>query len=102
VALITDGRFSGATRGAAIGHISPEAARGGAIAFIEDGDLIEYDVEKRTINVVGIAGTECTPEQVAAVFEKRKEKGIIPRPARKGLYKRYTEHASSAMQGGTY
>ena len=102
VALVTDGRFSGATRGAAIGHVSPEAARGGPIAFIEDGDIIEYDVEARTLNVVGIHGQEMAPEQVAAVFAQRKEKGIVPRPARKGLLKRYTEQASSAMEGGTY
>lgn len=102
VALVTDGRFSGATRGAAIGHVSPEAARGGPIAFIEDGDIIEYDVEARTLNVVGIKGQEMELEEIAAVFEKRKEKGIVPRPKRKGLLKRYTEQASSAMEGGTY
>ena len=102
VALITDGRFSGATRGAAIGHVSPEAARGGEIAFIEDNDIIEYDVENRTINVVGINGVEISRIEVEAIFKKRKEKGIIPRPKRKGLFKRYTENASSAIEGGTY
>ena len=102
VALVTDGRFSGATRGAAIGHVSPEAARGGDIAFIEDGDLIEYDVEKRTLNVVGIHGEPCSPEEVEQVFTKRREQGIVPRPPRKGLFKRYTENASSAMEGADY
>lgn len=52
VALITDGRFSGATRGAAIGHVSPEAAVGGNIALIEEGDIIEIDIPKNTINVL--------------------------------------------------
>ncbi len=52
VALITDGRFSGATRGAAIGHVSPEAAMGGAIAYVKDGDLIEVDIKNKTINLV--------------------------------------------------
>lgn len=52
VALITDGRFSGATRGAAIGHVSPEAAVGGNIALIEEGDTIEIDIPKNTINVL--------------------------------------------------
>ena len=52
VALITDGRFSGATRGAAIGHVSPEAAVGGNIALIEEGDQIEIDIPKNTINVL--------------------------------------------------
>ena len=51
VALITDGRFSGATRGACIGHVSPEAARGGPIALVQDGDQIDIDIEKKTIQV---------------------------------------------------
>lgn len=102
VALVTDGRFSGATRGAAIGHVSPEAARGGMIAFIEDNDIIEYDVEGRTLNVVGINGEELPAEEIQKIFEVRKEKGIRPAPARKGLMKRYTSAASSAMEGGTY
>ncbi len=102
VALVTDGRFSGATRGAAIGHVSPEAARGGDIAFIEDGDLIEYDVARRTLNVVGIHGQLCSPEEVERVFAERREQGIVPRPPRKGLFKRYTENASSAMEGADY
>jgi dihydroxy-acid dehydratase len=51
VALVTDGRFSGFTRGPAIGHVSPEAADKGPIAAIQDGDLIEYDIPKRKLNV---------------------------------------------------
>ena len=51
VALITDGRFSGATRGASIGHVSPEAAAGGTIAIVQDGDIIEIDIPNRKINV---------------------------------------------------
>ena len=99
VALITDGRFSGATRGAAIGHISPEAAAGGPIAFIEEGDWIQYDIEARSLNLVGVSGKEVTPDEAAAILAERSKKGIIPRPARKGFYKRYTEHALSAMLG---
>ena len=52
VALITDGRFSGATRGASIGHVSPEAADGGPIAFVKDGDIIEIDMHKYTISLL--------------------------------------------------
>lgn len=100
VALITDGRFSGATRGAAIGHVSPEAASGGPIAFVEEGDLISYSVTNRTLNVTGIAGKPCTPEEAAKVLAKRAEKGIIPREPRKGFYRMYTKYARSAMQGG--
>ncbi len=51
VALITDGRFSGGTRGACIGHISPEAAEGGPLALLETGDIIEIDIAKGTLNV---------------------------------------------------
>jgi dihydroxy-acid dehydratase len=50
-ALITDGRFSGGTSGLSIGHVSPEAAEGGAIGLIEEGDVVEIDIPKRTINV---------------------------------------------------
>ena len=102
VALVTDGRFSGATRGAAIGHVSPEAARGGMIAFIEDGDIIEYDVEKRTLNLVGIHGREATPEEIEIAFLLRLKLGIRLAPQRRGLLGRYTQAASSAMEGGTY
>jgi len=51
VALVTDGRFSGGTRGACIGHVSPEAAAGGPIASLQDGDIIDIDLERRTLNV---------------------------------------------------
>ena len=99
VALITDGRFSGATRGAAIGHVSPEAAAGGPIAFIEDGDLISYSVENRSINLTGIHGVPCTLEEADKVLAERAKAGIIPREPRKGFYKLYTDHALSAMKG---
>ena len=61
VSLVTDGRFSGATRGAAIGHVSPEAASGGPLAFVETGDIIAYSVERRTLDVVGIQGQKLPP-----------------------------------------
>jgi dihydroxy-acid dehydratase len=99
VALITDGRFSGATRGAAIGHVSPEAAAGGPIAFIEDGDLISYSVENRTINMTGVHGVPCTVEEATKTLEERSKAGILPREPRKGFYKLYTDHALSAMKG---
>lgn len=99
VALITDGRFSGATRGAAIGHVSPEAAAGGPIAFIEDGDLISYSVKDRTINLTGIHGVPCTLEEADKVLAERAKEGILPREPRKGFYKLYTDHALSAMKG---
>ncbi len=103
VSLVTDGRFSGATRGAAIGHVSPEAARGGPLAFIRSGDLIHYDVEKRSLDIVGIAGEKMTPEKIAEEMERRKSEEDPKLPAgRKGLFGRYTRHALSAMQGAGY
>ena len=100
VALITDGRFSGASRGPVIGHVSPEAAAGGPIAFVEEGDLIEIDVEARRLEIVGIRGERKTPEEIDAVLEERRKnwKGFTSR-YRHGLLKLYAEHAVSAMKG---
>lgn len=101
VALITDGRFSGATRGAAIGHVSPEAASGGPIAFIREGDLISYSVKNRTLNVTGIDGVPCSAEEAARVLQERSQTdSIVPREPRKGFYRMYTQNARSAMEGG--
>ena len=102
VSLITDGRFSGATRGAAIGHVSPEAAAGGPLAFLEDGDILAYSVKNRSLDIVGIHGVEMAPQEVEKILEERKTAGILPRPKRKGILKRYTEHALSAMEGAGY
>lgn len=90
VALITDGRFSGATRGAAIGHVSPEAMEGGPIAFIKDGDIIEIDINKNVLNV------KLTDEELA---ERRK--GWVPNEPRvkTGYLRRYAKMVSSGMQG---
>ena len=102
VALITDGRFSGGTKGAAIGHVSPEAAAGGPIAFIEEGDIIAYSSAERTLNVVGIDGEKQSESHIQAVLSERAKAGIIPRPQRKGLLARYTRGARSAMEGAGY
>ncbi len=102
VSLVTDGRFSGATRGAAIGHVSPEAASGGPLAWIATGDIIEYDIMDRKLNVVGINGVEMSLEEVEEILQERAKAGVIPRPPRKGLFKRYTTSALSAMKGAGY
>lgn len=100
VALITDGRFSGASRGPVIGHVSPEAAAGGPIALVEEGDLIELDVEGRKLAIVGIQGKELPEEEIAKVLEERKNnwKGFTSKYDR-GLLKLYAQHAVSAMKG---
>lgn len=66
IALLTDGRFSGASKGPAIGHISPEAAQGGPIALIEENDLIEIDIPQRILRVVGINGENAARKKCSA------------------------------------
>ena len=73
VALLTDGRFSGATRGPAIGHIAPEAALGGPIALVEENDLIEIDVENRLLQIIGIKGEIKEPIEIERELARRKE-----------------------------
>ena len=90
VALITDGRFSGATRGACIGHVSPEAARGGPIALVRDGDQIDIDIEKKTIQV------RVSEEELA----KRRQEWQPKEPKIKtGYLARYAALVTSASTG---
>lgn len=90
VALITDGRFSGATRGASIGHVSPEAAEGGMIAFVKDGDIIEIDIPEGKLNVL------LSDEEVT----KRKKSWVKPEPKIKsGYLAKYAGRVTSANTG---
>lgn len=90
VALITDGRFSGATRGAAIGHVSPEAAAGGNIALIKDGDMISIDIKNFSINV----------EVSENELENRRKNWVCPEPKiNTGYIARYAKLVSSADKG---
>lgn len=101
IALITDGRFSGASKGPAIGHVSPEAAQGGPIALVEEGDLISIDVEARKLEIVGIKGEPCAAEEVERVLAERRARWT-PRPARyaEGALGVFTHLAASPMKGG--
>jgi dihydroxy-acid dehydratase len=90
VALITDGRFSGGTRGPCIGHVSPEAAVGGTIALVEDGDVIELDIPNRRLELK-------VPEQV---LEERRQRWQAPEPKiKKGWLSRYASVVTSANTG---
>ena len=101
VALVTDGRFSGATQGPAIGHVSPEAVEGGPIALLEDGDMIEIDIPNRKINMIGVKGEKKTAEEVDAILAERKKNWKMPDfPKKKGYLARYSKYATSAMSGG--
>ncbi|MCI6006083.1 MAG: dihydroxy-acid dehydratase [Blautia sp.] len=100
IALITDGRFSGASTGPVIGHCSPEACDGGPIALVEEGDLIEIDVMERKLNIIGIRGERKTPEEVDAVLaERRKNWKPRERKYKKGVLRLFSEHAVSPMKG---
>lgn len=90
VALITDGRFSGATRGASIGHVSPEAVSGGTIAYVKDGDLIAIDIPNHTITL------KVSEEELA---KRKEETPILKKENVTGYLKRYAKLVSSADKG---
>jgi dihydroxy-acid dehydratase len=92
VALITDGRFSGATRGASIGHVAPEAAAGGMIAFIEDGDIIDINIPERSLSV------RISDEELA----KRKANWKAPEKELTGYIKRYAKMVQSSAVGAVF
>ena len=100
IALITDGRFSGASTGPVIGHCSPEAVDGGPIALVEEGDLIEIDVMGRKLNIIGVAGERKTPEEIDEILEERR-KNWKPREMKykKGVLRMFSQHATSPMKG---
>lgn len=100
IALITDGRFSGASTGPVIGHVSPEAQAGGPIALVEEGDLIEIDLPARVLAIVGVRGEHKTPEEMDAILAARRS-AWRPRPRkyRTGTLRLFSEHAASPMKG---
>ena len=90
VALITDGRFSGATRGASIGHVSPEAADGGIIGLVQEGDIVSIDIPNRKLNL------EVTEE----VLNERRKTFVMKEPKIKdGYLTRFAKSVSSADKG---
>ncbi|MCI8534350.1 MAG: dihydroxy-acid dehydratase [Hungatella sp.] len=100
IALITDGRFSGASTGPVIGHCSPEAVDCGPIALVEEGDLIEIDVMERKLNIIGIKGERKTPEEVEEVLAERKKNWKPREPKyKRGVLRMFSEHAVSPMKG---
>ena len=101
VALITDGRFSGATRGPAVGHVSPEAAQGGPIALVEEGDLVRIDIPGRELSLIGVAGQEKSPAEMDQILAERRSRWQAPEPRyTKGVLGLYTRSAASPMKGG--
>lgn len=106
--LITDGRFSGATRGPAIGHVSPEAAHGGPIALVEDDDMVCFDLDAGTLNIIGVASQERTPVEVERILLERRsvhENRLDPQQRhdtrhQTGLLGLYCRYALPASEGG--
>ena len=100
IALITDGRFSGASTGPVIGHCSPEAVDGGPIALVEEGDLIEIDVKERKLNIIGIAGERKSMEEIDAILKERRQNWKPREPKyKKGVLRLFSLHAASPMKG---
>ena len=100
VALVTDGRFSGATRGPCLGHVSPEAQAGGPIALVENDDLIRIDIPARKLELVGCRGKRMSPGEVDRILAQRRAGWTPPDHGHpKGLLRRYSKYAVSAMKG---
>ncbi len=100
IALITDGRFSGASTGPVIGHCSPEAQAGGPIALVEEGDLIQLDVKERILAIVGVKGERKTPQEMEAILAERKKRWQ-PKPSKypRGVLRLFSDLAASPMKG---
>ncbi len=90
VALVTDGRFSGGTRGACVGHVSPEAAEGGPIGYVREGDFVSLDLDARTLDL------EVSPEEL----DRRRAEGLPPRRAVASPWlRRYRALVTNAARG---
>ncbi|MCQ6562347.1 dihydroxy-acid dehydratase [Paenibacillus mendelii] len=99
--LVTDGRFSGATRGPCVGYLGPEALDGGPVAIVQDGDLVRIDIPNRTIDIVGTAGIQRTALEMADVIAERLSRWEKPVISHKGVLRQYTALARPALEGGS-
>ncbi len=103
VALVTDGRFSGASRGPAIGHVSPEAAAGGPIGAVRRGDVIEIDIDRRRLDVTGINGRDVGAAGASKTLRERLKRKRAPHwEAPPGILSIYSDLATSAAEGGYF
>jgi dihydroxy-acid dehydratase len=99
-AIVTDGRFSGATRGPCVGHVSPEAISGGPIGLVEEEDLILIDIPNRVLSIVGVGAQKRDENEIQALLAERKkvwEPPVLHQPP--GVLRRYSNRAASAMKG---
>ncbi len=101
VAIITDGRFSGASRGPVIGHVSPEAMEGGPIAVIQDDDLITIDITDRKLDLIGVSSEQVSKEKINEIIVSRINQWSPPKSKfTQGVLALYTNLATSASLGG--
>jgi dihydroxy-acid dehydratase len=101
-AVVTDGRFSGAAKGPAVGHVTPEALDGGPIAVIEDGDLIEIHVPDRRLALVGAHGQRFSSDQIAQLLAERRSRWVAPPPRHtNGILSLYARVARGADSGAS-
>lgn len=98
-ALLTDGRFSGASRGPCIGYAYPETLDGGPLAFLRDRDLVEIDIPRRTLDVVGVDGTRVGADEVEREFTRRRAGWTRPVVPHRGALGQYTALAKPALLG---
>jgi len=101
-AIVTDGRYSGAMRGPCVGHVAPEALDGGPIALVEDGDLIEINIPKRRLAIVGTNGDHKPPDVIGKTLDGRREIWKPPRPRHDtGILSLYSRVARGAAEGAS-
>ena len=99
-AVITDGRYSGAAKGPAVGHVTPEAMEGGPIALVEQGDLIEINIPERRLAIVGTRDGRLTPEQMDVLLAERRSRWQPPVPRHtKGILALYAKMAAGPSEG---
>jgi dihydroxy-acid dehydratase len=101
-AIVTDGRYSGAMRGPCIGHVAPEAIEGGPIALVADGDLIEINVPRRLLSIVGVDGEHRAPDEIEEILEERRRiwKPLLPRHD-SGILSLYSRVARDSSAGAS-
>jgi dihydroxy-acid dehydratase len=101
-AIVTDGRYSGAMQGPCIGHVAPEAIEGGPIALVVDGDLIEIDLPRRLLAIVGVGGEHREPAEVEAILAERRRIWKPPLPRHdNGILALYSRVARATSEGAS-
>ncbi len=100
VAIVTDGRFSGATKGPCIGHVTPEAYTGGPLALVQNGDLIKLDIPARSLDIVGVNGETLLPAEIDAILAERRTHWQPPQNTHnRGILAVYSRMAAGPMEG---